>query len=305
MLQQFEMPTRKQVEQNLLRTMLKHDGVIKEFGTGEKIVDEIADEFALSRQQRTAVLETIYRKENRLKKSNLWHRLLFRAADSLANESLVSRPTETLQLTKKREWMLTEKGFDTALRLCDIPISEKINLPTKSFEVQKIVKKLIEAPKVENYDPFDKDKKVVKKTVVAVMRDRAFRLAVVEAYSQRCAVCGLKIKSPDLITWEVEAAHIVSNRFFGRDDVCNGIALCHLHHWAFDVGWFALQDNYKILVSPRIEQLPTDFGRIGDYEFFRALAAQRTRIYLPAREDIRPHQNALRWHREKFFIKNA
>ena len=191
------------------------------------------------------------------------------------------------------------------MRLCKIPISEKVNLSTKSFEVQKIVRKLIEAPKVENYDPFDRDKKVVKKTVAAVMRDRAFRLAVVEAYGQRCAVCGLKIKSPDLITWEVEAAHIVSNRFFGRDDVCNGIALCHLHHWAFDVGWFALQDNYKILVSPRIEQLPADFGKIGDYELFRELATQHTRIYLPAREGIRPHQNALRWHREKFFVKNA
>ena len=301
MLEQFGMPPQKQVEQVLLRALLKHDGIIKEFGASEEIVDEIAEKFALTERQRSAFLETIYRKENRLKKSSLWHRLLFRAADSLAKENLVSRPTETLQLTKRREWMLTEKGFDTALRLCDIPISKKENLPTKSFEVQKIVKKLIESPKAKDYDPFDKNKKVVKKTQQAVLRNRAFRLAVVEAYQQRCAVCGLKIKSPDLIKWEVEAAHIVPNRSFGRDDICNGIALCHLHHWAFDVGWFSLQDDYKVLVSPQIQNLPENYGKIGDYEFFRTLADQRAKIHLPTRNEIHPHQNSLRWHRENIF----
>lgn len=301
MLEQFEMPSRKQVEQSLLRTLIKHGGVIKEFGAGEEIVDEIANEFSLTERQHSAFLETVYRKENRLKKSSLWHRLLFRAADSLAKENSVSRPNETLQLTKKREWMLTEKGFDAALKLCGIPISEKESLPTKSFEVQKIVKKLIESPKTENYDPFDKSKKLVKKTRETVMRNRAFRLAVVEAYQQRCTVCGLKIQSPDLVKWEVEAAHIVPNSSFGRDDVCNGIALCHLHHWAFDVGWFTLRDDYKILVSPQIQDLPKDYGKIGSYDFFRTLADQRTKIYLPTRNEIHPHQNSLRWHRENIF----
>jgi hypothetical protein len=49
MLEQFAMPSRKQVEHTLLRVLLKHDGVIKEFGSGEEIVDEIADEFAARR----------------------------------------------------------------------------------------------------------------------------------------------------------------------------------------------------------------------------------------------------------------
>ena len=300
-LKQFGMPAQKRVERTLLRILLKYDGAIKEFGAGEKIVGEIANEFALTERQRAAFLETIYRKENRLKKSNLWHRLLFRSADSLAKENLVSRPSETLQLTKRRESMLTEKGFDAALRLCDVPISEKENLPTKSFEVQKIVNKLIESPKAQDYDPFDKSKKVVKKTQQAVIRNRAFRLAVVEAYEQRCAVCGLKIKSPDSIKWEVEAAHIVPNRSFGRDDICNGIALCHLHHWAFVVGWFTLRDDYKVLASPEIQHLPTDFGKIGGYEIFRVLADQRAKIHLPSRSQIHPHRNALRWHRENIF----
>ena len=99
MLEQLEMPTRTMVGRVLLRTLLKHGGVVKEFGAGQEVVDEIADQFQLNERQRTAALETVYRKENRLKKALLWHRLLFRAADSLANDGLVSRPTQTFQLT--------------------------------------------------------------------------------------------------------------------------------------------------------------------------------------------------------------
>ncbi len=109
MLEKLEMPTKSDVEKSLLKTLFKHNGTVKEFGAGEEIVDEIAKEFNLSNNQRDAYLETIYRKENRVKKSNLWHRLLFRAADSLAKEKLVSRPTLTASLTNKKEWMLTEE----------------------------------------------------------------------------------------------------------------------------------------------------------------------------------------------------
>jgi|SRR5947207_7150879 len=157
MLQQLAMPTRTEVGRALLRTLLKNGGVVKEFGAGQDVVDELADEFHLNNAQRGAALETVYRKENRLKKSLLWHRLLFRAADSLANEGLVSRPTQTFQLNKKKEWMLTEKGFDEALRIERMPTSEKDSLTIKSYEVQKIVKKLVETRRPENYQPFDRN----------------------------------------------------------------------------------------------------------------------------------------------------
>jgi predicted restriction endonuclease len=303
MLQQFAMPAQKQVEHSLLRVLLKQGGVVKEFGSGQEIVDEIADEFQLNGAQRSAHLETIYRKQNRLKRTSLWHRLLFRAADSLAKQNMVSRPTQTLQLTNKREWMLTEKGFEQALRLSGIPIASKDILPTKSYEVQKIVKKLIESPRPENYDPFDQAKKTIETTRESILRTRGFRQAVIEAYNWRCAICGLKIYSPDCLSWEIEAAHIVPHRWRGRDDMFNGIALCHLHHWAFDVGWFTLLDDYKIQTSLRVNSLPNDFGIIGSYEFVRALAEKGTKIILPKRDEIRPHRSAIQWHRQHVFYQ--
>ena len=301
MLEQFAMPTRSQVEQALLRALLKHGGVIKEFGSGQDMVDKMASDFGLNEHQRTAFLQTVYRKENRVKKSFLWHRLLFRAADSLAKEKLVLRPAQTFSLTKKKEWMLTEKGFDEALRLSNIPATRKNFLPTKSYEVQKIVKKLSESPRPENYNPFDRKKKVVKTTIESAIRTRGFRQAVIEAYSCKCSICGMKINSPDFLSWEVEAAHIVPHSFWGRDDIWNGLALCHLHHWAFDVGWLTLRDDYMIHVSSQIHSLPSDFGRFGDYEFIRALSNKSTRIFLPSSSELHPHRNAIQWHRQNIF----
>jgi len=63
MLEQLAMPTRTEVARALLRTLLKNGGVVKEFGAGQDVVDQLADEFHLSNAQRTAALETVYRKE--------------------------------------------------------------------------------------------------------------------------------------------------------------------------------------------------------------------------------------------------
>jgi hypothetical protein len=235
--------------------------------------------------------------------SFLWHRLLFRAADALAHQKLVSRPTQTSQLIGRKEWMLTEKGFDDALKLCNIPDAEKDFLAIKSYEVEKVVKKLVETRKPEDYDPIDRGKKITRITRESALRSRGFRQAVIESYNCSCAVCGLKIKSPDSLSWEVEAAHIVPNRALGRDDIWNGIAMCRFHHWAFDVGWFTLLDDYKIQISRQVGSLPPDFGQIGSYEFLRAMANKSFAIYLPKSKQTYPHQTAIRWHRQNVFYE--
>lgn len=300
LLENLRMPTQKEVEQALLKSLFNNNGMIKEFGTGEKIVEEIADDFCLSEEQRTAYLETIYRRENRVKRSYLWHRLLFRAADALAKGNLVSRPTQTILLTNKKEWLLTEEGYNRALQLLHIPVTQKEILPIKSYEVEKIVKKMQKQERPENYNPFE-NKRVVKTNRETKLRSRAFRQAIKEAYNFKCAVCGMKICSPDYMQWEVEAAHIVPYYANGKDDIWNGIALCRLHHWAFDVGWFTLSDNFKILPSEKIENLPADLGKLGNYDFIEQLAKENPMICLPKEKEIYPHPNAIRWHRENIF----
>jgi len=303
MLRQLAMPTREQVAQALLRALLRHGGVIKEFGQGEIIVDELADECQLNGAQRSAFLETVYRKQNRTKRSLLWHRLLFRAADFLAKVNLVTRPTQTVRLTGSREWMLTEKGFDEALALSNISATLKEYLPTKSFEVEKVVARLSASSAPKNYDPVDANKKIVTVTRESALRLRGFRQAVIQAYNYRCAVCGFKLKSPNSIMWEVQAAHIVPNGFLGRDDIWNGIALCHLHHWSFDVGWFTLGDDYQIEVSSAVLSQRDNYAKIGTYDFFRGLSKRSAHISLPNKRALYPHEIAINWHRQNIFAK--
>jgi hypothetical protein len=303
MLEDLRMPTRKEVEEALLMILFKHNGIIKEFSTGEEIVNEIANEFNLDYNQRTVVLERIYRKENRIVKTPLWHRLLYRAADSLAKNKYVSRPTSTIKITNKKEWMLTENGYDEALRLLKIPKIKKAFLPIKSIEVQKIVKNLISSPRPKDYHPIDKNKKRIKISRESILRNRGFRQAVLEAYDYKCSFCGIKIYDPYTRNWEVEAAHIVPHSEKGKDDLLNGLALCRLHHWAFDVGWFTLNYDFKIEVSNCINSLPYDFGKMGDYEFIRLYINNNSKIILPKMKDIYPHESSIQWHRNNRFYK--
>lgn len=303
MREEFKMPSNEEIERALLVSLFNHNGTIKEFATGEEIVNEIANYFHLNENQRTAVLERMYRKENRIVKSPLWHRLLYRAANSLSNKKLVSNPSTTYNLTSKKEWMLTENGYDIALKLLHIPKDQKEILSIRSYEVQKVINSLIKAPRPANYQPIEKEKNYTTVTKEISIRKRGFRQAVIEAYDFKCAVCGFRINSPQRIIWEVEAAHIVPHSSKGKDDILNGLSLCHLHHWAFDVGWFSLFDDYTITVSPEADNLRDEFGKIGNYEFIKSLTQSILKIFLPSHKNNYPHLNSIKWHRENIFNK--
>ncbi len=301
MLAKLKMPSRSKVSRALLVYLFNNGGSTHEFGHNQRIVNDLAEFFGLKDEQRTAYLETIYRKENRVKKSYLWHRLLFRAADELGKTGYISRPSETVKVNSRKEWMLTEKGFDKVLEIMGLSKSCKDNLLTKSIEVQRIVKKLIKAKKPKAYSPFDHSKKRIKLTKETQLRKRGFRQAIIHAYDFKCAVCGLKISSPDLRQWEVEAAHIVPNKHMGKDDVWNGLALCRLHHWAFDVGWFSINNDFTILGSSKLKSLDNNLGYINTYDF-KMTILKKEPLLLPENKFIYPDQNSILWHRENIFI---
>ncbi|RKD95804.1 HNH endonuclease [Halopiger aswanensis] len=125
-------------------------------------------------------------------------------------------------------------------------------------------------------------------TVQRRVRSSAFRTEVKSAYEHRCAICGTSREAPDG-TRDIEAAHIYPKRENGRDAVRNGLALCRLHHWAFDAGWLAIADDYRVLVADRPD--------LEGYEEFAALEDEP--LQLPADEDKRPHAAFLAAHRER------
>jgi putative restriction endonuclease len=75
----------------------------------------------------------------------------------------------------------------------------------------------------------------------------AFRDRVIRAYRERCALC--QLRHLELL----DAAHIIPDSADEGDPVVsNGIALCKLHHAAFDRMFFAIRPDYTIEVRPSI-----------------------------------------------------
>ncbi|WP_339105769.1 HNH endonuclease [Haloterrigena salinisoli] len=120
------------------------------------------------------------------------------------------------------------------------------------------------------------------------VRSSAFAKRVRDAYDQRCAICGTSRESP-AGTVDIEAAHVYPKRENGRDHVRNGLALCRLHHWAFDAGWLAVTDDYRVLVADRPD--------LEGYEEFARLEGEK--LTLPSAEAERPHAKFLAAHRAR------
>jgi putative restriction endonuclease len=113
---------------------------------------------------------------------------------------------------------------------------------------------------------------------------------VLRAYSQRCAISGLRLINGGGRA-EVAAAHIRPVEANGPDIVSNGLALSGTVHWMFDRGLIGLADDMQILVS----------RQVNDPESVRALVNSSGRAFLPERPYERPHPAFLQWHREHRF----
>lgn len=76
-----------------------------------------------------------------------------------------------------------------------------------------------------------------------------FRERVVAAYQRHCAIC--QLKRNELL----EAAHIVADADpLGEPDVPNGIALCKLHHAAFDSYLIGIRPDYVVEVREDVRK---------------------------------------------------
>jgi putative restriction endonuclease len=127
-------------------------------------------------------------------------------------------------------------------------------------------------------------------SVSRIVRDRVFRRVVLRAYSERCAISGLKLIN-GLGRAEVAAAHIRPVEASGPDIVNNGIALSGTVHWMFDRGLISLADDLQILIS----------RQANDAEGIRSLINKSGRAISPQRQSDRPHPAFLQWHREHCF----
>jgi putative restriction endonuclease len=130
--------------------------------------------------------------------------------------------------------------------------------------------------------------------VTATMRirlhQRSFREKVIAAYRSQCSLC--RLRHEELL----DAAHIIPDSSpEGESRVSNGLALCKLHHAAFDSLIIGVAPDYTVHV--RRDVLDETDGPILRYGLQKL---EGSRLYLPQSNKNWPNQDALEWRFERF-----
>ncbi|WP_420623613.1 HNH endonuclease [Candidatus Poriferisodalis sp.] len=126
-----------------------------------------------------------------------------------------------------------------------------------------------------------------------IVRERlhqpVFREQVLTAYENRCALCRLRHRAL------LDAAHIRGDAQGGEPVVTNGIAMCKIHHAAFDNRFMAVRPDYGIEV--RADVLIEEDGPTLKH----ALQGLHGRsIEVPRRRSLRPSSALLEERYEEF-----
>jgi predicted restriction endonuclease len=132
----------------------------------------------------------------------------------------------------------------------------------------------------------------IERTVKTRCVQSFFRTAVLSSYDFRCAISDLGVS--ELLT----ASHIIPWRDAEerRADPRNGIALNALYDRAFDRGLLTLDEDYRVILSPRLRDCR---AAVFYDKVFATIEGQPIR--LPSR--FEPDPNALAYHRESIFLR--
>lgn len=164
-----------------------------------------------------------------------------------------------------------------------LALSDQISINDAAYTYSQVLYEKAHQPLVQEALEEDQYKPVV--------RDQGFRRVVVAAYDHRCALCGLRIITPEGHT-AVDAAHIVPWSKSQNDDIRNGMALCKLCHWAFDRGMVGVSRDYNVITARQIGVDPNVPGVL------QTMAGRG--VLPPGDRELWPAQEFLGWHRKAF-----
>jgi putative restriction endonuclease len=122
------------------------------------------------------------------------------------------------------------------------------------------------------------------------LHQQGFRQRVIRAYQRKCAVC--RLKHLELL----DAAHILPDTDPRSEPiVSNGLALCRLHHAAFDHGVMGIRPDYEV-------EIRTDVLREVDGPMLvhGLQGFQGARIIVPRSTELRPNRDFLGERYERF-----
>lgn len=144
----------------------------------------------------------------------------------------------------------------------------------------------------EMHDPasIDARRRYITTVVHRRVHQQTFRLRVLRAYRDCCAVC--RLRHQELL----EAAHILPDRHpLGEPIVPNGLALCSLHHAAFDAHILGVTPDFRI-------EIRTDVLNEHDGPMLRhgLQGFQGGLIQVPRADQLKPNRDFLQERYELF-----
>ncbi len=127
------------------------------------------------------------------------------------------------------------------------------------------------------------------------LHQQQFKLDVIRAYRHRCAICTLREREL------VQAAHIVPDAEpEGIAAVINGLALCAIHHLAYDRNLLGIDPDGVVHIAARLlREIDGPMLRTGLQGF------HGTSIALPRRPEQRPDAVRLQTRFERFVLATA
>ncbi len=117
----------------------------------------------------------------------------------------------------------------------------------------------------------------------------AFRVLVTDAYHRKCAISGEKTLPV------LEAAHIKPYAEDGPHEIRNGLLLRSDLHILFDQRYLAVDQDFKVRVSPKIRE---EFENGRDYYIYDG---QKLKV-IPEKPAEQPSHDYLEWHLKQRFL---
>jgi putative restriction endonuclease len=126
-------------------------------------------------------------------------------------------------------------------------------------------------------------KKYVEQLVRRRVHQPVFRARVILAYSQTCAIC--RLKHVELL----DAAHIIADsEAEGSAHVTNGMALCKIHHAAYDRNLLGVSADYIVHINQALlDEIDGPMLRYGLQDM------HGVRLTVPAKSKDHPSKDAL------------
>src|SRR5262249_10191915 len=116
------------------------------------------------------------------------------------------------------------------------------------------------------------------------LHQQSFRMRVIHAYRKCCTIC--RLKHEELL----DAAHILPDGHpKGEPWVCNGLALCKLHHAAFDSNILGVRPD--LVVEVRDDVLEETDGPMLQHGIKEC--HEKKLLVLPALRELRPRPEFL------------